>query len=286
MRYLYLCLVAFFVGIGMTIVDDIDRERDIGRIPGQLERTRTEMRGIAKYLRNYKMKTGHYPTNDKGLLAIPELVKACRAYHSYGHPFSSLRATNSGILTLWGEPFIYENRKGLEPSNFDESGANNDTKRRYSVCVDKGVYIWSVAARDNHNKYRIWSPVIIVLYIILVLILVAVFVLFIKASHRALIRRNIKWRGFFFTADVIGGISLAAFLWIVGLTSSMTTCYIMSSFRLRDPELTGEYVQVLTQYHEHGIISDQAYGKLMSSLSTDNRNPYYRGHHDYPKSEE
>ncbi len=158
----------------------------------------------------------------------------------------------AGLLSPLQIPYMYENRNGLDASLFADSPVGRDSDGRYSVHVDKGVYVYSVGGlhyaelidKSRARRVRI------------ALLLAALLV----ASTALLI-----W-----AARVKGGIiALAAMLGIgsLGYFASQVSCYVMSSlFRYRDPKIVVRQKELLEKQHASGIISDQTYERVLASL--------------------
>jgi len=61
--------------------------------------------------------------------------------------------TPGGVVSPWHIPYVYENRNGLDAALFADSPANDDGRRRYSVEVDDGIYVYSVGGQSYAEEY-------------------------------------------------------------------------------------------------------------------------------------
>lgn len=270
-RYVYIVLAAMITLVGSVIIENTDRHVGFSRLPHRLEITRKQMDAMAGYLRDYSKEHGHYPSNDEGLPAVQNLVQACRAHeHDYESDLFLCRLGSSGILSRWGDPFIYENRKGIDDAKFEDSGATLDRHREYSVRVDDGVYIWSLGARRAYGEFCYWRPRMygaIGMVAAIVLGLVALFARSSVISHCR--KTGIRERWCDGIMPALGGLLLSLVLPFFASPMFMATCYVMSAVSNRDEKLTREYKAVLAKYHQRGVISDSAHSKMLRALDTD-----------------
>ena len=264
------------------MIGDKDRSMNLRNIPYRIAKNKEQLNGIAGYLHNCYKSKGRYPTNDEGLTALAERDrKTVEEGISKGLSFEAVDAlpqvleypqVEMGIAqSIWGEPFIYENREGLDPLKFADSGANRDPNLVYSICVDKDVYVWSLGAEQDYHNYRIWHPLLVTARIIVILVSLSFFGLYVagfariigaRYAHRSKIGRRLRVE-----MSVIGG----ALVWVlIAFMVSMpffSTCYRIGFFHSRPgPELEKKYLHLITQYHERGIISDSAYRKLTETV--------------------
>jgi len=172
------------------------------------------------------------------------------------------------LLSHWQMPYVYENRNGADASVFADSPADNDPEGRFSIKVDKGVYIWSVSAKKDAEE-RI-------------------------ESYRQANRRLDRRQSFRVTQCVIGVmLLLASIAWIwwqvprvskiraaacLGISvimvallrraplESMTTCYIPSLILWRNPVAVSRRRELLDKYRAGGAISDETYRKSLESM--------------------
>ena len=149
---------------------------------------------------------------------------------------------------------MYENRNGLEPAKFAFSPANGDTKRRYSVLVDEGVYVYSLDGQVCAETLdKLWwediGPVIVGLSMIAAA-LVATIMLFVAGGRRIAIAAMV-------TPALLGGF----------FGSIRSTCYAMDPlFSRRDPKMVVQQKDLLDKYRVSGIISEETYRKSLAGI--------------------
>lgn len=267
-RYVYLLLAGIVLMVGVSTISDKNRSLGLQRLPRMLENTREQMSVIAGDLHKYENARGHYPTNDQGLLVVKPIVNACHGHDGSDYPLCFCRAGESGILTRWGDPFIYENRRGIDRSKFADSGATLDTKRLYSVLVDNGIYVWSLGAKQAQETLDLWHPRLSAANHVVVLIALVFVGLFVRDSIMSRGRPNsavMRW------SDGIGstfvGLALAVIIPAMLLPMLAKTCYEQSVMWMRKPKLTADYRILLTKYRDRGIISGPAYRKITDAMS-------------------
>lgn len=267
MRYIHIIASVVVLILGLSYSFNLDRNHGLRRVPGRLEGTRLQLKEIGGILRDYHSKTGRYPSNNEGLLAIDKFSKASADFET-----SDLhrRVNRSGVISIWGEPYIYENRSGLDPNKFVDSGATVDTKQIYSVKVDKDIYLWSLAAQNTYKDYALWKPIVSTFQVIVILTSLVLFILFIKTSFRQASRYSGFKKFGYLLFSLLSGL-------VIGFaTSALTlfmipvgTCYAMSSISYRSPELTKEYLALIDKYHERGVINGKAYEKIRKDMSNE-----------------
>lgn len=157
-----------------------------------------------------------------------------------------------GVFSPWWLPYVYENRSGLTAGSFEGSPVDAWGSGRFSVRVDEGIYVLSVAGELWDDEYRAdwwwrnWPR-----FAGAALIAAAVALAFI-------LRRRMKN-----TAAAVG------FGMMVGFGAHATgwsTCYVMSPlFHRRDPAAVERRRELLEKYHDQGVIGDEAYRKALSS---------------------
>lgn len=265
-RHLFLMFSIAVLAAGLIWVQARDRKLGLQRIPPLLSYNHKHLKAIAQHLRQYQKATGHYPSNDQGLLVVDNLVRDSTTYSATADYAKTryLRASNSGIITLWGEPFIYENREGFPASAFADSEATRDTEQKYSIKVDNGVYVWSIAADQQYHKYKVWILRLRILFAAVIaasLILLATYIWYTWKATGGKFWRSILWS----TAKAVLGLLAVTFL---VFPIFVRTCYAMSTTRLRTPELTHDYITLITKYHNRGVISDKAYKKIINNMKS------------------
>lgn len=274
MRWLYLILGAVVLGAGLAFVANYERSQGLMYHCVRLRVCAKEMAAIARYLKDYQKERGRYPTNDEGLFALQRLARdSSRTSETLNSrsPVHWCRVTDSGILSPWGEPIIYENRHGLEPSLFAFSGATADSDRHYSRKVDEGIFLWSVAARQAHKEYTSGRRRVVAAAVLVVsasLALVALFVrgtLLVVGRHLTGLRRAAR-----LALSFAGGAVVFLVAAVVSQTvNPITSCYAWSTLTRRSPKLTKDYTAVIYKYRERGIISGATYKKITEALNRD-----------------
>ncbi len=157
-----------------------------------------------------------------------------------------------GVFSPWGLPYVYENRAGLPAESFEGSPAGAWGSGRFSVRVDEGVHVSSVAGELWDGEYRAdwwWrnGP----RFAGVALIAAAVALAF---SMRRRMKNTAAAVGF----GVMIGFGAHATGW--------STCYVMMPlFYRRDPTAVERRRELLEKYHEKGVIGDEAYRKALSS---------------------
>lgn len=275
-RYVYILLAVVTVAVGMQMIDQKDRSFQLQRLPRMLEATREQMKGFAGYLREYEKAHGRYPTNDEGLLAVKPLVQACNSsVYDYDAPIYRCRVRESGILTRFGDPFVYENRRGIDPRKFADSAATRDGNRRYSVRVDKDVYVWSVGARQACETLALWRPRLKAASYAVGLIVLGFLALFMRESV-IIARRESgaakRWGSGI--ASALGGLLGALFAASILFPVFARSCYEQSINWSRKPKLTAEYKTLLAKYHKRGVINEATYKKITAAMDKRDDRPF------------
>jgi len=277
MRWVCLILAAFIVSFGYSEVWKRDRAMSPRAVEGQLREARGQMNAIADYTRAYARAAGRYPTNDEGLRAVKPLMRTFHGRDSSDRRLEWCSAGFSGILTSWGEPFIYENRRGLAQSAFAESGATLDTGHRYSVQVDKGIWIWSVGARRVYEAQRRWSLQRTVIRLLIILLGAALLAVYIIASRRtALGKPNATGRvlsGAFSGIAALLSFAVASVLASALALSTVYSCYLTLNGSPPDRGPVQDYLKTIAAYRDRGVISDTAYRKLVDAIERDEACP-------------
>lgn len=273
-RYAYLLLSAIVLVVGLGKIEERDRSLQLRTLPRKIAVTREQLSVIADLLRTYKTAHGSYPSNDQGLLVEP-LVSNSAYGLSASDRLVHCRAGNSGILTRFGDPFIYENRRGISSAKFAGSGATLDHARRYSVRVDDGIYVWSIGARRACDMLAYWQPRLAISRIVMMVISLELVAVFVWASFVSA-RRNLvsgKQR-----CSLLVSLLAGALLWFLTFLFAMPmfikTCYESSINWPRKPELTAEYKSLLSKYNKRGIIRDSTYRKITQAMAQHDDRPY------------
>ncbi|MCL5102783.1 MAG: hypothetical protein M1133_01540 [Armatimonadetes bacterium] len=277
MRYLWLIAGCLILMAGPIQLQDYERFR-VGLLHTEvrLALNRHIMGIVAGHVRTCKRSTGSYPSPDQGLLAVKSLKKHIEKC-DYRNPLLPVRVTPSGVLSPWGEPYIYENRQALKESIFVDSGATLDKARAYSVRVDRGIYIWSVAAQQHDAEYRHWTHVLGFIRVLIAVVGIGCLVVFLLLTWRRLSADlTLAKKLFGMVASAAPGLLISFGLLAVFFPVFVRTCYAWSRLTLRTPERTKDYIAVLRRYHDRGVISDRAYRKLLLGLIEDEKSEAYR----------
>jgi hypothetical protein len=225
-------------------------------------------------LQAYSKSHGRYPSNDEGLSPVADIIKRTSNEHS---PviLRRCRITPSGVLSWWGEPLIYENRRGKSPSEFVWSKLDHDLKREYSRKVDDGIYIWSVGAMEASPRWRAKNiRVTISLFATLILSL---------GLLCAFVRKAVRMRGdvpkfkkalLIMHYSFYGSLLMLACAWPFIIFGSGCGC--SGGQKTRTPELTKSYVSTMKNYRKHGIISNATLEKILYNLKADEKDRMYR----------
>lgn len=232
-----------------------------------------QLKCMAGYLRSGKKATGKYPSNENGPFIMSQLALKNERKDPFWRDVlytkdidrNLVPGQDAPLLSEWGEPLIYENRNGLPPELFSNSGATNDAGRNYSAEVDNGIYLWTLGGQQAYDNYSRWHKhraSILRLGIFFGLLYVLSSFSFILLMHmQTLYQKRLLWS---FVRD-----SLLAFI-ILGFAGSslgsVESCYIPARTAERTPELTNDYLALMQKYHEQGIIQDATYVKLKKAL--------------------
>lgn len=255
--YIFVCVLLL---AGLLRVGEWERSLGLRRDKFMLNMAEKQLSTISDLLNVYHARTGRYPTTDEGLLAVPELVALVKASGDYASPHYSWRMNEAGILSPWGEPYIYEN------------GRNDWGDGKSSISLHNGIYIWSLAAERAQKHYETWSPwpgrVVAVLALGAVLSLAA----FIRGAIRAGGSAGSAYGRISRTAlHLVSGVGLGALVLAVLVpVLGVSTCY--ASYvgnRRRTPELTSEYLSLMIGFRERGIISEATYAKIEAAMRKD-----------------
>jgi hypothetical protein len=139
---------------GTNMVYQWERSNAVMQTGGLLSRHHEQLSAIATRLRSYNKQHGHYPSSSEGLCAVESISKSPKVWDGVYDPLRYSPRHYGQLFTVWSEPFIYENRSGLPHSSFSRSAADEDAGGRYSIKVDNGIYVWSVAGKRCDESYR------------------------------------------------------------------------------------------------------------------------------------
>jgi hypothetical protein len=276
MRYLGLAIGLILLAFGVFGFDG-----RAGRIldpypPLQgLSSNRQQMEWIAHFVKEYRVTNGRYPSNDEGLIVVTETIRRARADEHRSTDgdtpkwpgFWPGQFDGISVTSLWNEPFIYENRRGLPARKFAGSMVDADKDREYSVRVDDGVYIWCLAAAKldgvHHSRLAKRTPVRASL-----IGLGALFVLaYLIPTVRSVDRSQRGFAGYRKALGALaGGVGVGALVFIfLSPVFAHVSCYKMAI--MHPPRLREDYEELITKYRDQGVISEKAYQKLLKSVS-------------------
>ena len=66
--------------------------------------------------------------------------------------------------------------------------------------------------------------------------------------------------------SLIGSAALLVLALAITFPMFVATCYEQARFRRRTPELTREYVSLITKYRQRGVISESVYNKIVVAM--------------------
>jgi hypothetical protein len=283
MRHTWFACICLTLAFGGMFCSQPKYQYEPGWYNGHLKTMREHLETISQQLKVYHSRNGKYPDNNEGLAALTEFrTKLSENRYDLPEPMGKLpkeynekirsgsrdmAAYGEGILSPWLEPFIYENRTGLDAKLFADSPATLDTGRNYSAKVDEGVYIYSAGTMLFYREYKwllieMWS-----VRIIFCLLLILFIVLFARTKPKTTGKPPV-WQQVI--KGVGGTILILASLFVSQAT--MVTCYIMNSFGLyRRPEMMAEYNKLLEKYYQKGVINQATYDKVKKAMDEVNK---------------
>lgn len=174
-----------------------------------------------------------------------------------------------GPIDRWSlMPYLYENRIGLEPSAFEGSVINKDVSQNYSMRVDDGIYVYSIAAMNeaqtcNQFESDIARRKIYILLIIFSSILIVVVILRKWLSVDGYV--ILKWIVFIIIINAL----LVFFLVSAKRKEPLKDNYIyanVSRIYVRTPELVNQQKEMLDLYRKNNVITQEAYDKQIAAL--------------------
>lgn len=284
---LFFC-ICLTIGFGTYYAFNRDDGIAIANKEFALSQMREQLGTIKRHILEYKKRDGHYPAIFDGLFAIRESVKKelmennekinydaadykNRVYYEYTYRRDyygkgtyredvPVLATDAGLISVYGLPYIYEDRNGLDESAFEFSPVNRDKERLFSVEIDKGVYVYAPYGEKACKEYNwlIWKRYLI--WAAFIVILVTLIVLFIKEKDK-----NDSDMPFVKVFKYIGGTIALLASFFLG-SDMFTLCYYMSGINRWHRERIPVYRELLEKYRANGIIKDGTYTKLTSAL--------------------
>lgn len=253
-------IVCVLLLAGLLRIGEWERSLRLSHDKFMLDMSEKQLSTISDLLNVYHARTGRYPTTDEGLLTVPELVALVRASGDTESPHHRWRMNEAGILSPWGEPYVYEN------------GRNDWGDGKSSISLHNGIYIWSLAAQRAQRHYETWSPwpgrVVAVLALGAILSLAA----FIRGTIRAGRSAGSAYGAISRTAlHLVSGVGLGALIILVlAPVLGVTICYVSYvGNRRRTPELTREYLSLMIGFRARGVISEATYAKIEAAMRKD-----------------
>ena len=264
MRYLYLLMAVILALVGLSVVGEMDQGRM--REDYYLHRNGYLMYATGEYVKRYEREHGRYPSNDEGLAAVAETMERDQEQEHGWDKIPDevwrglIRAdvADGRILSVWGDPLIYENRRGLPKRAFAASGVADDPHGQYSVKIDDGIYVWSLASRDQAQALAGYARRSWIVVICFALGIGVSLFLYVVMGRRTWAR---------FVISVLSGITAVLLTLAIAFPVVMRACYDRPYHAgKRTLRLTKEYLAVMDAYHERGVISDASYTKLRKAM--------------------
>jgi|GEM_PF-3525352 len=267
MRCLYLAVGTVIIIAGLRLAYNPSADIEARLAENKIGITHAQLQSIKQFLKTYRNSNGSYPKMNEGLLAVKPLVDACGRGPG---PLRRARADSSGIITPFGEPFIYENRSGFDPTKFSDSGANFDRRGVYSVKVDNNIFVWSVGSKKAFESAANWKRIraaVVILTIILAASLLTFYTRFALKSLKPEPSSTINLRR---TASLI--IIDSAVILVVTLASMPFVEREYPLMQNPDAELSQtirarrDYVDIIAAYRDRKILDDATYNRMISTL--------------------
>ncbi len=272
MRFVYLALGTLVIIAGLRLAYNPSADIDARLADNKIGITRAQLLSIKQFLQSHRASEGHYPNINEGLLSVKPLVEACGRGPG---PLRRAQVSTIGILTPFGEPFIYENRTGFDPTKFSDSGANFDRRGVYSVRVDENIYVWSVGSQRAFQAAANWKRLRAAIVALTIIISASLLTFYIRSTLRWLrpkpnhpihLRRAISL--------------LATDTAVIALATLAAMPFVEREYPLMqnpDSELSQtirarrDYVSVIASYHDRKVLSDTAYDHIIDALTASNK---------------
>lgn len=280
MRLLYFFLICSLLVVFSYFCCDRQFDYEPSYYKHNLSKIREQLDILKVQLHKHKEKYGNYPSNDEGLLALDEIKpiyaeelrmlrysKNCTYLIPLRPNYHEMIVSEAGVMSPWRVPFVYENRRGLDESLFEDSLANEDIERNYSVQIDDDVYIYSVGGMIFYHEYkslifqmflgRFAAPFLALIFLIL----------YIRETRKQKTEKKIShfFRHFIFVLANLG-------IWTVFFSQAIISCYIVDSLRLhRRADFIKTYNALLEKYRERGVIKGETYDKIKTAVDRDSK---------------
>ena len=89
-----------------------------------------------------------------------------------------------------------------------------------------------------------------------------------QSVHRPSVRWSATTR---FVWSLLSGFAAMLLAFAIVFPGAMRSCYDIAIGRPRTPELTQDYLALITRYHDRSIISDKAYEKIVKAMKKEPR---------------
>lgn len=222
----------------------------------------------------YRASHGHVPKNaeelnqtalTRGVLLpegaeppiVPAVEEVAEAELAITKSGDLLLLGQGGALTPWLVPYLYENRVGLPASAFGDSPCNRDSRRRFSVRVDDGVFVYTTGGQLFASEYdaswwEYYGPR-----------MAGAAMLLAAAFCVALLWRAWRWRAVYGIIAIVA----SAFAGVMATYTFPPTRQRMSAhFAWRDPQMVVRQLELLEKYRDRGVISEEAFRKAAAYL--------------------
>lgn len=271
-RCIYLALGTAVIIAGLRLAYNPSADIDARLADSKIGITHAQLISIKHLLLEHKKSSGGYPKMSEGLLAVKAIVDACGRGPG---PLRRARVDSSGIITPFGEPFIYENRSGFDPTKFSDSSANFDRRGVYSIKVDNNVFVWSVGSKKAFELAYGWRRIRAAIAALTILLAASLFTLYIRSAFKWLklqpnSQLNMRRTALLLVIDSA----------VIMLVTFASVPFVEREYRLlQDPdaELSQTirsrryYVDVIAAYHDRKILDDAAYSRMIGSLISNER---------------
>lgn len=171
-----------------------------------------------------------------------------------------------GPVDRWSlMPYLYENRNGLASSALEGSVINNDNQRNYSIIVDEGIYVYSIAAMSDAHQYNQLEKEIEKNKILSFIIIIPSSLLFIILFLKLFIsdkKRTLKYVAILIAIDIV---------LIVVITPGKyhptmeDYCFGRTTY-IRTPGLVNQQKEMLDLYRKNNVINQETYDKQIAAL--------------------
>ena len=173
--------------------------------------------------------------------------------------------SEAGVYSHWLIPYVYENRRGLDPSQFAGSPADRDHGRWYSVQADEGIYAYSVGAMIRSREH---APHMLKCYgwmgITLAVVLVSLGLFLFLPEETASPFENFGGR--LFRVVVFPAVALfLGFVLVPRLTGGPLRYFGLD----RHADMRTAYVEEMERYRDSGVIDEITFTRITEALERD-----------------